>query len=83
MNIGYEIDGSSGVLNKLPMVWTFETPKKFTDFIRKCSIDLVDWSIQNRVPKSSLILYVSINRYYTEDDGEWVGVMILIFIVKI
>lgn len=73
MNIGYEIDGhGSGILNKIPMVWTFKTPKEFTDFIRRCSIDLVDWAVQNSIPKGCLMLHVSINLYYKEDDQDWI-----------
>jgi hypothetical protein len=71
MNIGYETDGSSGILNRIPLVWEFGSIEDFTDFIRRCSIDFADWAIQNSVPKSSLILYTSINRYYTENGEEW------------
>jgi len=73
LNIGYESStGSSGVLNKLPMIYRFDTPKDFTNFVRNNSIRLVDWAIQNHVPKSSLMLYVTINRFYEEEGEDWI-----------
>lgn len=72
MNIGYESSaGSAGVLNKIPMCWIFDNPKEFTKFIRKSMIDILGWSVSNHVPKSSLMLYVNIDRFYMEDGREW------------
>ncbi len=71
-NIGYETESSSGVLNRTPIIYQFNSVKEYTDFIRGGMVNIVDWAIKNYVPKSSIVLYTNISRLYMEGDEEWV-----------
>lgn len=71
MNIGYSTESQSGILNTIPFVWKFDSVREFTSWIRTQQFNILLWSVDNYVPKSSLIMYVSINRYYMEDGEEW------------
>lgn len=71
-NIGYETKSSSGVLNRTPIIYQFDSVKEYTNFIRGGMVNIVDWAIKNYVPKSSIVLYTNISRLYMEGDEEWV-----------
>ena len=72
-NIGYSINyHGNSVLNLKPITYICDDISEFTSMIRRGHLVLADWAIQNNIPKSSLVLYVNIDRPYIENGEEWI-----------
>lgn len=72
-NIGYEISyHGNSTLNLRPITYICDDMRDFTSMIRRGYLVLADWAIQNNVPRSSLVLYVNIDRPYMENGEEWI-----------
>ena len=70
-NIGYETDAGGGILNSFPFIFTeFDNFKKFKEHIRNDDtyFQLYNWSHLRYVPKSSIILLISIQEDIDEDE---------------
>ena len=72
--IGYETDGGGGILNSFPFVFTdFDNFKEFKEYIRNDDsyFQLCDWAHLRYVPKSSIILLISIQEDIDNEDDFW------------
>lgn len=69
-NIGYETDAGGGILNSFPFVFTVDNFKEFKEDIRNDNsyFQLCDWAHLKHVPKSSIILLISIQEDINEDE---------------
>jgi hypothetical protein len=67
-NIGYRGSLGSGMLNKFPIYYRFESFKEFSDHIRNNAFEWSLWAHDNYVSKSHLCFYVNICLEY---DGEF------------
>ena len=73
-NIGYETDAGGGILNSFPFVFTdFDNFKEFKEYIRNDDsyFQLCDWAHIKYVPKSSIILLISIQEDIDNEDEFW------------
>jgi hypothetical protein len=71
-NIGYRGSIGSGMLNKFPIYYRFESFKEFSDHIRNNAFEWSLWAHDNYVSKSHLCFYVNIwEEDLKSNDGEW------------